>query len=133
MITVSPFTIPTLTHPNVLVEEKKNEEKNSEKEEEKSGKEPEEGTNQKLEKVNLENEKGEKEDSNTLPIVNDPSQSRVWKPLEYMSPWMFIPKYLEVDFATCSSIFLRTPLVQPGLMEIPSPYPPSWHQLVYEW
>ena len=130
MVTVSPFTIPTLTHPNVLVEEKKNEEKNSEKEEEKSGKEPEERTHQKLEKANLENEK---EDSNTLPIVNDPSRSRIWKPLEYMSPWMFVPKYLEVDFATCSSIFLRTPLVQPGLMEIPSPYPPSWHQLVYEW
>ena len=54
-------------------------------------------------------------------------------PFPYMAPWMFIPTYLEVSFATCSSVFLRSPLVQPSLMEIPSPYPPNWHQLVYEW
>ncbi|KAJ3370705.1 mitochondrial 37S ribosomal protein nam9 [Kappamyces sp. JEL0680] len=58
---------------------------------------------------------------------------RKWTPVDYMSPWMFIPTYLEVCFATCSAIFLRSPLVQPKRMEIPSPYPPNWHQLVYEW
>ncbi|KAJ3296402.1 mitochondrial 37S ribosomal protein nam9 [Borealophlyctis nickersoniae] len=60
------------------------------------------------------------------------------KPLEfkavpYMAPWMFIPEYLEVDYDTCSTVFLRSPLPQPDRVEIPSPFPPEWHQLVYGW
>lgn len=53
--------------------------------------------------------------------------------IDYMSPWMFTPTYLEVCYASCSAIFLRSPLAQPSRMEIPSPFPPNWHQLVYEW
>jgi hypothetical protein len=69
-----------------------------------------------------------------IPTLIGPSTaSREFKPIEYMAPWMFIPAYLEVCYATCSTVFLRSPLVQPKLMEIPSPYPPNWHQLVYEW
>jgi hypothetical protein len=64
-----------------------------------------------------------------IPTLDD----NQFKPVEYMAPWMFIPTYLEVDYATCSTIFLRSPLVQPKRMEIPSPFPPSWHQLVFEW
>lgn len=67
--------------------------------------------------------------------ASTPAQTlpRQWSPVEFMSPWIFIPTYLEVDFATCSAVFLRSPLVQPRRMEIPSPFPPSWHQLAYEW
>jgi hypothetical protein len=65
--------------------------------------------------------------------ANDPKEPRKFVPVDYMSPWMFTPTYLEVDYATCSTVFLRSPLVQPYKMEIPSPFPPSWHQLVYEW
>ncbi|KAJ2988542.1 mitochondrial 37S ribosomal protein nam9, partial [Globomyces sp. JEL0801] len=53
--------------------------------------------------------------------------------IPYMSPWMFIPTYLEVDYATCSTVFLRSPLPQPKRMEIPSPYGPTYHLLAYEW
>lgn len=56
-----------------------------------------------------------------------------FKEIPYMSPWMFIPEYLEVDYNTCSAVFLRSPFQQPNAVEIPSPFPPRWHQLVYEW
>ncbi|KAJ8325525.1 hypothetical protein QVD99_002198 [Batrachochytrium dendrobatidis] len=54
-------------------------------------------------------------------------------PKAYMSPWMFTPAYLEVDYNTCSTVFLRSPVVQPNAMEIPSPLPPTFHQLAFEW
>lgn len=66
-------------------------------------------------------------------VKSSDGKSMEFKPLNFMSPWMFIPTYLEVCYATCSTVFLRAPLAQPKYMEIPSPYPPSWHQLVFEW
>nr|KAJ3418406.1 mitochondrial 37S ribosomal protein nam9 [Polyrhizophydium stewartii] len=54
-------------------------------------------------------------------------------PKPYMSPWMFTPAYLEVDYKTCSTVFLRTPVAQPNEVEVPSPLPPTFHQLVFEW
>jgi hypothetical protein len=56
-----------------------------------------------------------------------------FKAYDYMSPWMFIPAYLEVCYKTCSTVFLRSPFQQPARVEIPSPLPPRWHQLVHEW
>lgn len=56
-----------------------------------------------------------------------------FRPLDGMAPWMFTPAYLHVDYKTCSTVFLRSPLPQPGYVEIPSPFPPSWHQLVHDW
>lgn len=56
-----------------------------------------------------------------------------FKPMKGMAPWMYTPAYLHVDYQTCSTVFLRSPLPQPGYVEIPSPFPPSWHQLVYDW
>ncbi|TPX64495.1 hypothetical protein CcCBS67573_g08403 [Chytriomyces confervae] len=53
--------------------------------------------------------------------------------LPFMAPWMFTPAYLEVCYNTCSTILLRTPLPQPGAVEIPSPHAPDMHALVYEW
>jgi hypothetical protein len=64
-------------------------------------------------------------------FVND--EMMKFRPLRGMSPWMFTPAYLHVDYATCSTVFLRSPLPQPGYVEIPSPFPPSWHQLVHDW
>lgn len=60
-------------------------------------------------------------------------QMMEFRPLKGMAPWMFIPAYLHVDYQTCSTVFLRSPLPQPDNVEIPSPFPPSWHQLVYDW
>lgn len=69
----------------------------------------------------------------TLKRSEQPGSMLEFAPLNFMSPWMFTPVYLEVCYATCSTVFLRSPLAQPKVMEIPSPYPPTWHQLVFEW
>ncbi|KAJ3417509.1 mitochondrial 37S ribosomal protein nam9 [Chytridiales sp. JEL 0842] len=53
--------------------------------------------------------------------------------IPYMSPWMFVPPYLEISYKTHSFIFLRPPLPQPSVVEIPSPHPPELHSLAYEW
>jgi hypothetical protein len=59
-------------------------------------------------------------------------------PLEFIArpfqqPWMFIPEYLEVNFNTCSAVFVRPPMVKPGKCEIPSPFPPDVHGLAHEY
>jgi hypothetical protein len=53
-------------------------------------------------------------------------------PKPYQQPFMFIPEYLEVNYKTCSTVFLRSPLPRKDRVEIPSPYPPERHSLVYE-
>ncbi|KND04176.1 mitochondrial 37S ribosomal protein NAM9 [Spizellomyces punctatus DAOM BR117] len=73
-------------------------------------------------------------DYNVVPTIGkDDSGKPIFKRVDYMAPWMFLPAYLEVDYQTCSTVFLRTPLPQPDQVEVPSPFPPDWHQLVYEW
>jgi hypothetical protein len=61
------------------------------------------------------------------------SSQLFFNPVPYMTPWMFLPAYIEVDYNTCSVVLLRSPLQQANEVEIPSPFPPRWHQLVYEW
>jgi hypothetical protein len=56
-----------------------------------------------------------------------------FREVPWMSPFMFLPPYLEVSYKTCSLIFLRPPLPQPDRVEIPSPHPPELHSLAYEW
>ncbi|KAL7748428.1 hypothetical protein RI367_006120 [Sorochytrium milnesiophthora] len=60
-------------------------------------------------------------------------QTFAFKARPYQHPWMFIPEYLEVDFKTCSTVFVRAPMVKPGRCEIPSPFPPEVHGLAHEW
>nr|CAG8434029.1 9077_t:CDS:2 [Entrophospora candida] len=56
----------------------------------------------------------------------------LFKPIPYMQPFLFIPEYLEVNFNTCSTIFLRDPILRPNRTEIPSPFPPELHSLAHE-
>ena len=56
-----------------------------------------------------------------------------FKPIPYMQPFLFIPEYLEVNYNTCSTVFLRDPISRPGRSEIPSPFPPEIHSLAYEY
>ncbi|CAO3644883.1 unnamed protein product [Cunninghamella blakesleeana] len=51
----------------------------------------------------------------------------------YAQPFLFVPEYLEVNYNTCQTVFLRTPISRPGRSEIPSPYPPELHSLAYEY
>ncbi|KAJ1978071.1 hypothetical protein H4R34_003342 [Dimargaris verticillata] len=59
-------------------------------------------------------------------------QGLAFKPRPFMQPWMFIPDYLEVNYNTCSTVFLREPLTRPGRTELPSPFPPEVQSLAYE-
>lgn len=56
-----------------------------------------------------------------------------WKPRPYMSPFAFIPRYLEVNHRICSAVYLRHPVARPGMSEVPSPFPKETHQLAHTW
>ncbi|TFY80865.1 hypothetical protein EWM64_g3146 [Hericium alpestre] len=53
----------------------------------------------------------------------------------YASPFIFVPAYLEVSFATCSAIYVRHPTARPGYSEIPTPYEADGEivRLAWEW
>lgn len=53
----------------------------------------------------------------------------------YASPFIFIPAYLEVSFATCSVVYVRQPTARPGYSEIPTPYDADGEvvRLAWEW
>ncbi|KAI8967104.1 hypothetical protein BDF20DRAFT_251531 [Mycotypha africana] len=54
-------------------------------------------------------------------------------PKPFSQPFLFVPEYLEVNYNTCQTVFLRKPISRPGRTEIPSPYPPEFHSLAYEY
>ncbi|KAF9942609.1 mitochondrial 37S ribosomal protein nam9 [Mortierella antarctica] len=65
------------------------------------------------------------------------AESAVKAPMEFVpqpfsQPFLFVPDYLEVNYNTCSTCFLRSPISRPGKTEIPSPFPPQMHALAYE-
>jgi ribosomal protein S4 len=54
-------------------------------------------------------------------------------PKPFSQPFLFVPEYLEVNYNTCQTVFLREPISRPGRTEIPSPFPPEYHALAYEY
>ncbi|KAJ3054890.1 mitochondrial 37S ribosomal protein nam9 [Rhizophlyctis rosea] len=68
-----------------------------------------------------------------LPYRKKGEDGPIFEADKWSAPWMFVPDYLEVDYQTASAVFLRSPLPQPDKVEIPSPYPPSIHQLGFAW
>lgn len=56
-----------------------------------------------------------------------------WRPRNYMSPFAFIPRYLEVNQKICSAVYLRNPVARPGLAEVPSPFTFETQQLAFNW
>ncbi|KAI0446782.1 alpha-L RNA-binding motif-containing protein [Xylaria telfairii] len=65
----------------------------------------------------------------------DPSKPYMtpWRPRNYMAPFAFIPKYLEVNQNICSAIYLRHPVARKGSAEVPTPYPIQVNQLAFNW
>ena len=62
----------------------------------------------------------------------DPELTPFYLPL-YASPWLFIPAYIEVSFATCSAIYVRHPTARPGYSEIPTPYDADGEIVRFAW
>ncbi|KAI1157151.1 hypothetical protein F4825DRAFT_4453 [Nemania diffusa] len=56
-----------------------------------------------------------------------------WRPRPYMSPFAFIPPYLEVNQNICSAVYLRHPVARRGNAEVPTPYPTGVSQLAFNW
>ncbi|KAI1779842.1 alpha-L RNA-binding motif-containing protein [Hypoxylon cercidicola] len=65
----------------------------------------------------------------------DPSKpyKTPWRPRPYMSPFAFIPKYLEVNPNVCAAVYLRHPVARVGSAEVPTPFPVSMSQLAFNW
>ncbi|RYP66158.1 hypothetical protein DL769_006102 [Monosporascus sp. CRB-8-3] len=66
---------------------------------------------------------------------HDPSKPYLtpWRPRDYMSPFAFIPRYLEVNQNVCAAVYLRHPVARVGDAEVPTPYPYEINQLAYNW
>ncbi|KAI1134513.1 alpha-L RNA-binding motif-containing protein [Hypoxylon sp. FL0543] len=56
-----------------------------------------------------------------------------WRPRNYMSPFAFIPKYLEVNHNVCAAVYLRHPVARLGSAEVPTPFPVRINQLAFNW
>lgn len=65
----------------------------------------------------------------------DPSKpyATPWRPRDYMSPFAFIPRYLEVNQNVCSAVYLRHPVARPGSAEVPTPFALNENQLAHNW
>ena len=76
-------------------------------------------------------EKEEVDPNNPL----DPSKPYMtpWQPRDYLSPFAFIPRYLEVNFNICHAVYLRHPVARPTQSEVPSPFGPDTQQLAFHW
>jgi len=72
------------------------------------------------------------EDPNNVLDVTKP-YATPWMPRDYMAPFAFIPRYLEVNHNTCHAVYLRHPVAKPGLAEAPSPYPEEILQMAFNW
>ncbi|KAL5521072.1 hypothetical protein ACEPAG_8994 [Sanghuangporus baumii] len=53
----------------------------------------------------------------------------------YSAPFIFIPAYIEVNFLTCSAVFVRRPTARYNYSEVPSPYEADGEimRLSWEW
>jgi len=67
------------------------------------------------------------------PVDDTKPYATPWTPRPYMSPFAFIPRYLEVNQNICSAVYLRHPVARPGLAEVPSPFPAETQQLAFTW
>jgi len=67
------------------------------------------------------------------PVDSTKPYATPWRPRPYMSPFAFIPRYLEVNQNVCSAVYLRHPVARPGLGEVPTPFHGETNQLAFNW
>lgn len=56
-----------------------------------------------------------------------------WQPRAWMKPWVFIPRYLEVNHKICAAVYLRHPVARKGQAEVPTPFHYFSNQLAHAW
>lgn len=67
------------------------------------------------------------------PVDETKPYATPWEPRRYMSPFAFIPRYLEVNQNICAAVYLRHPVARQGQAEVPSPFPPHVMELAFNW
>ena len=72
-------------------------------------------------------------DARENPIDPSKPYATPWRPREYMSPFAFVPRYLEVHHKICSAVYLRHPVARPGLGEVPTPFNIEQNGLAFNW
>ncbi|KAH6659627.1 hypothetical protein BKA67DRAFT_545148 [Truncatella angustata] len=78
----------------------------------------------------LERKIKEEEDN---PYNQDKPYMTPWQPREFMSPFAFVPQYLEVNHNICSAVYLRHPVARVGSAEVPTPFGYNINQLAFNW
>lgn len=73
------------------------------------------------------------EEARDNPIDLSKPYATPWRPRDYMSPFAFIPRYLEVHHRICSAVYLRHPVARPGSAEIPTPFGHETNSLTHLW
>lgn len=67
------------------------------------------------------------------PVDETKPYATPWEPRRFMSPFAFIPRYLEVNQNICAAVYLRHPVARQGQAEVPSPFPPHVMELAFNW
>lgn len=60
----------------------------------------------------------------------DPSKKYFtpWRFRPFISPSVIYPHHIEVDFTTCSAVYMRDPVARPGMSEVISPFSLTKHE-----
>lgn len=67
------------------------------------------------------------------PVDDSKPYATPWTPRNYMSAFAFIPRYLEVNQNICAAVYLRHPVVRPGMAEVPSPFGEDVNSVAHTW
>jgi hypothetical protein len=66
-------------------------------------------------------------------ILPNKSYEQPWVPRDWMAPFAFVPRYLEVNYTICSAVYLRHPVARPGMAEVPTPFGIETSSLAHNW
>ena len=67
------------------------------------------------------------------PIDSTKPYATPWRPRDWMAPFAFIPRYLEVHHKICAAVYLRHPVARHGSAEVPTPFGNEMNGLTYNW
>lgn len=67
------------------------------------------------------------------PVDETKAYNTPWAPRPYMKPWVFVPRYLEVNHKACAAVYLRHPVARRGAGEVPTPFSFLTNQLAHNW
>ncbi|KAF4125259.1 S4 domain [Geosmithia morbida] len=67
------------------------------------------------------------------PVDETKAYNTPWAPRPYMKPFVFVPRYLEVNHKICAAVYLRHPVARRGAGEVPTPFSFLTNQLAHNW